>query len=189
LFAITGMTANRVSGNLMSLGAIDFGIIVDGAVIVVENALRRLGLAQQRLNRILTTKERLSEVFDSTREVFNPAVFGVLIIMLVYLPIFALSGVEGKMFHPMAFTVVFALLGALIFSMTFVPAAIAIFVTGKVSHQENRIMRGARSVYEPLLTFSLKKPLLVILVALSIFIVALYQATRMGAEFLPQLDE
>lgn len=189
LFAITGMTANRVSGNLMSLGAIDFGIIVDGAVIVVENALRRLGLAQQRLNRILTTKERLSEVFDSTREVFNPAVFGVLIIMLVYLPIFALSGVEGKMFHPMAFTVVFALLGALIFSMTFVPAAIAIFVTGKVSHQENRIMRGARSVYEPLLTFSLKKPLLVILVALSIFVVALYQSTKMGAEFLPQLDE
>lgn len=189
LFAITGMAANRVSGNLMSLGAIDFGIIVDGAVIVVENALRRLGLAQQRLGRLLTTKERIQEVFESTREVFNPAVFGVLIIMLVYLPIFALSGVEGKMFHPMAFTVVFALLGALIFSMTFVPAALAIFVKGKVSHGENRIMRGARRLYEPLLNASLKRPVLIIVVGLSLFAGSIYQASKMGSEFLPQLDE
>jgi cobalt-zinc-cadmium resistance protein CzcA len=189
LFAITGMAANRVSGNLMSLGAIDFGIIVDGAVIVVENALCRLGLAQQRLGRLLTTKERIQEVFESTREVFNPAVFGVLIIMLVYLPIFALSGVEGKMFHPMAFTVVFALLGALIFSMTFVPAALAIFVKGKVSHGENRIMRGARRLYEPLLNASLKRPVLIIVVGLSLFAGSMYQASKMGSEFLPQLDE
>ncbi|OZB04364.1 MAG: CusA/CzcA family heavy metal efflux RND transporter [Idiomarina sp. 34-48-12] len=189
LFAITGMAANRVSGNLMSLGAIDFGIIVDGAVIVVENALRRLGLAQQRLGRLLTTKERIQEVFESTREVFNPAVFGVLIIMLVYLPIFALSGVEGKMFHPMAFTVVFALLGALIFSMTFVPAALAIFVKGKVSHGENRIMRGARRLYEPLLNASLKRPVLIIVVGLSLFAGSMYQASKMGSEFLAQLDE
>lgn len=189
LFAITGMTANRVSGNLMSLGAIDFGIIVDGAVIVVENGLRRLGLAQKRLGRLLTTGERLQEVFESTREVFNPAVFGVLIIMLVYLPIFALSGVEGKMFHPMAFTVVFALLGALIFSMTFVPAALAIFVKGKVKHEENRIMRGARRLYEPLLNLSLKHPVLISVVAFSLFAGSLYQASRMGTEFLPQLDE
>ncbi|RUO33782.1 efflux RND transporter permease subunit [Aliidiomarina soli] len=189
LFAVTGMTANRVSGNLMSLGAIDFGIIVDGAVIVVENALRRLGLAQKRLGRLLTTKERLNEVFESTREVFNPAVFGVLIIMLVYLPIFALSGVEGKMFHPMAFTVVFALLGALILSMTFVPAAIAIFVKGKVNHDENRIMRGARRLYEPLLRGTLKQPLLIIVIGFSLFIGSLYQASKMGTEFLPQLDE
>jgi len=189
LFAITGMAANRVSGNLMSLGAIDFGIIVDGAVIVVENALRRLGLAQQRLGRLLTTEERLQEVFDSTREVFNPAVFGVLIIMLVYLPIFALSGVEGKMFHPMAFTVVFALLGALIFSMTFVPAALAIFVKGKVSHGENRIMLVARRLYEPLLNTSLKRPVLIVIVGLSLFLGAIYQASKMGTEFLPQLDE
>ena len=189
LFAITGMAANRVSGNLMSLGAIDFGIIVDGAVIVVENALRRLGLAQQRLGRLLTTKERIQEVFESTREVFNPAVFGVLIIMLVYLPIFALSGVEGKMFHPMAFTVVFAMLGALIFSMTFVPAALAIFVKGKVSHGENRIMRGARRLYEPLLNASLKRPVLIIVVGLSLFAGSMYQASKMGSEFLPQLDE
>lgn len=189
LFAVTGMTANRVSGNLMSLGAIDFGIIVDGAVIVVENALRRLGLAQKRLGRLLTTKERLNEVFESTREVFNPAVFGVLIIMLVYLPIFALSGVEGKMFHPMAFTVVFALLGALILSMTFVPAAIAIFVKGKVNHDENRIMRGARRLYEPLLRVTLKQPLLIIVIGFSLFVGSLYQASKMGTEFLPQLDE
>lgn len=189
LFAVSGMTANRVSGNLMSLGAIDFGIIVDGAVIVVENALRRLGLTQKRLGRLLSTKERLSEVFESTREVFNPAVFGVLIIMLVYLPIFALSGVEGKMFHPMAFTVVFALVGALILSMTFVPAAIAIFVKGKVNHEENRIMRGARRLYEPLLKISLKQPVFIVLLGFGLFIGSVLQASKMGTEFLPQLDE
>ncbi len=189
LFAISGMVANKVSGNLMSLGAIDFGIIVDGAVIVVENALRRLGNAQQRLGRVLTTKERLIEVTQSTREVFNPAVFGVLIIMLVYLPIFALSGVEGKMFHPMAFTVVAALLGALIFSVTFVPAAVAIFVRGSIKHGENRLMRGARKLYQPLLKLSLKLPVLVILIAFGLFSASLFQANRMGTEFLPQLDE
>ena len=189
LFAISGMVANKVSGNLMSLGAIDFGIIVDGAVIVVENALRRLGNAQQRLGRVLTTKERLIEVTHSTREVFNPAVFGVLIIMLVYLPIFALSGVEGKMFHPMAFTVVAALLGALIFSVTFVPAAIAIFVRGNIKHGENAIMRAARKVYQPMLKQTLKLPVVIILLGFGVFAASLFQASRMGTEFLPQLDE
>ncbi|ASG66363.1 CusA/CzcA family heavy metal efflux RND transporter [Idiomarina piscisalsi] len=189
LFAVSGMVANKVSGNLMSLGAIDFGIIVDGAVIVVENVLRRLGNAQQRLGRTLTTKERLIEVTHSTREVFNPAVFGVLIIMLVYLPIFALSGVEGKMFHPMAFTVVAALLGALIFSVTFVPAAIAIFVRGNIQHGENRIMRAARKVYQPVLRQTLKLPEVIILIGFGLFVVSMFQASRMGTEFLPQLDE
>ena len=189
LFAISGMATNRVSGNLMSLGAIDFGIIVDGAVIVVENALRRLGLAQQRAGRLLTAKERFEEVYQGAREVFNPATFGVLIIMLVYLPIFALTGVEGKMFHPMAFTVIFALLGALLFAMTFIPAAIAIFVRGKVKHEDNRIMRGARKLYEPGLRFALKQPVLVILVAVMLFAATLFQASRMGSEFIPQLDE
>ncbi|ATZ72599.1 CusA/CzcA family heavy metal efflux RND transporter [Idiomarina sp. X4] len=189
LFAVSGMVANKVSGNLMSLGAIDFGIIVDGAVIVVENALRRLGIAQQRLGRVLTTKERLIEVTHSTREVFNPTVFGVLIIMLVYLPIFALSGVEGKMFHPMAFTVVAALLGALIFSVTFVPAAIAIFVRGNIQHGENRIMRAARKVYQPVLRQTLKLPVVIILIGFGLFAVSMFQASRMGTEFLPQLDE
>jgi len=178
LFAVSGMVANKVSG-----------IIVDGAVIVVENALRRLGIAQQRLGRVLTTKERLIEVTHSTREVFNPAVFGVLIIMLVYLPIFALSGVEGKMFHPMAFTVVAALLGALIFSVTFVPAAIAIFVRGNIKHGENRIMRAARKVYQPVLRQTLKLPVVIILLGFGLFAVSMFQASRMGTEFLPQLDE
>jgi cobalt-zinc-cadmium resistance protein CzcA len=189
LFAITGMTSNRVSGNLMSLGAIDFGLIVDGAVIVVENSLRRLGLAQQQHGRLLTLQERLKEVAVATREVFRPAVFGVLIIMLVYLPIFALTGVEGKMFHPMAFTVVAALLGALIFSVTFVPAAIAILVTGNVREQENTVMNKARQLYLPILKTSLNNAPLVMLTALLLVLGSAFQASRMGSEFLPQLDE
>ena len=189
LFAISGMVSNRVSGNLMSLGAIDFGLIVDGAVIVVENALRRLGMAQQRLGRLLSLEERLKEVMGSTKEVFRPAVFGVFIIMLVYLPIFALSGVEGKMFHPMAFTVVAALLGALIFSVTFVPASIAIFVRGKVHEEENRVMKKARELYTPLLNLSLNKPIILVSIATVLVIASGLQASRLGTEFLPQLDE
>lgn len=189
LFAITGMVSNRVSGNLMSLGAIDFGLIVDGAVIVVENALRRLGLAQQRLGRLLTLPERLTEVIDSTREVFNPAVFGMFIIMLVYLPIFALSGVEGKMFHPMAFTVVAALIGALLFAVTFVPAAIAIMVTGKVAEGENPLMRFARWLYQPVLKLSLRLPLLIVLAATLFVSLTIHYGSKLGSEFLPQLDE
>ena len=189
LFAITGMVSNRVSGNLMSLGAIDFGLIVDGAVIVVENTLYRLGLAQQRLGRLLTLDERLQEVMTGTKEVFRPAVFGVFIIMLVYVPIFALSGVEGKMFHPMAFTVVAALLGALIFSVTFVPAAVAILVRGKVHEQENRLMVKLRQCYAPLLNLSLKQPIILVSFAVVLVIASALQASRLGTEFLPQLDE
>lgn len=189
LFAVTGMVSNRVSGNLMSLGAIDFGLIVDGAVIVVENALRRLGIAQQRVGRLLTLQERLQEVADSTREVFNPAVFGVLIIMLVYLPLFALGGVEAKMFEPMAFTVVAALTGALILAVTFVPAAVAIFVRGNIQHKENILMRGARLVYTPFLGFAMKLPLIVSLTALIFVVWVGSLSTRMGTEFLPKLDE
>jgi len=189
LFAITGMVSNKVSGNLMSLGAIDFGLIVDGAVIVVENALRRLGLAQQRLGRFLCLQERLAEVIESTREVFNPAVFGMFIIMLVYLPIFALSGVEGKMFHPMAFTVVAALTGALIFAVTFVPAAVAVLITGRVAEQENPIMRVARWIYRPLLSLSLRLPFIIVLLATLMVSITVYYGSRLGSEFLPQLDE
>jgi len=189
LFAITGMAMNRVSGNLMSLGAIDFGIIVDGAVIVVENALRRLGLAQKKYGRLLTLQERLLEVTESTKEVFRPAVFGMLIIMLVYLPIFALTGVEGKMFHPMAFTVVAALLGALLFSITFVPAAVAILVKGKVNEEENFVMTKARQLYQPLLKASLKNSPVVFIAATILVSLTAYQSTRLGSEFLPQLDE
>ncbi len=189
LFAISGMAANRVSGNLMSLGAIDFGVIVDGAVIVVENALRRLGDAQHARARLLSLEERIKVVFDSTKEVFRPAVFGVLIIMLVYLPIFALSGVEGKMFHPMAFTVVAALVGALLFSVTFVPAAVAIFVRGRVSEKENLVMAKARAVYEPILSFSLKRPAILLLAALALIGFTAFESQKLGREFLPQLDE
>ncbi|MBY5991314.1 efflux RND transporter permease subunit [Ferrimonas balearica] len=189
LFAVTGMAANRVSGNLMSLGAIDFGLIVDGAVIVVENCLRRLGLAQHDRGRLLTLEERLKVVFEATQEVFRPAVFGVLIIMLVYLPIFALSGVEGKMFHPMAFTVVAALAGALIFAITFVPAAIALFVRGRVQEKENALMAGARRLYQPVLSLALRHSWAPIALALVMVAISVQQFRQMGSEFLPQLDE
>ncbi len=189
LFALTGMAANRVSGNLMSLGAIDFGLIVDGAVIIVENSLRRLAGAQHRLGRLLDRDERFREVFEATREVFRPSLFGVLIIMVVYLPIFALTGVEGKMFHPMAFTVVAALLGALLFSVTFVPAAVALWVRGPVREGDNRLMRGALNLYRPLLDGALRRPAPVLVAALLAVIGSALLATRLGSEFLPQLDE
>ena len=189
LFGFSAMTTGRVSGNLMSRGAIDLGLIVDGAIIIVENALRRLGLAQKRLGRSLSLSERLEEVFQGTREVFRPAVFGLFIIMIVYLPIFALSGVEGRMFHPMAFTVVAVLLGALLFSMTFVPAAVAILVRGQIKEHDNRVMRATRQAYAPVLALSQRHPLLVSILALLVIGTGTWQATRLGTEFLPQLDE
>jgi heavy metal efflux system protein len=189
LFTITGMVGNRVSGNLMSLGALDFGLIVDGAVIIVENCLRRLGVAQKQTGRLLNRTERLRTVFEATSEVIRPSLFGVFIILAVYLPIFTLTGVEGKMFHPMAFTVAFALTGALILSLTFVPAAVALMVTGKVSEHENWLMRGARNVYEPLLRYALNARALVVSAAVLLVVAAGVLASRMGSEFLPTLDE
>lgn len=189
LFAISGMAINNVSGNLMSLGAIDFGLMVDGAVIVVENCLRRLGLAQQRNGRLLSLDERLTEVYQATREVFTPAVFGVLIIMLVFLPIFALSGVEGKMFHPMAFTVIAALAGAVILAITFVPAAIAIVVGGKVSAKDSALLRGLKHGYSVLLRQSLRYSVLFISTAVLVVIAVFWQGSKLGTEFMPQLDE
>jgi len=189
LFAISGMAANKMSGNLMSLGAIDFGLIVDGSVIVVENCLRQLGLAQHRQGRLLNLKERSAVVLAATKEVMTPAMFGVFIIMLVYLPIFALSGVEGKMFQPMAFTVIAALLGALILAITFIPASIALFVSGKISEKENALMLALRKAYQPLLVLSIKTPIVVSIAAVLLMSAALWQATKMGSEFLPQLDE
>ena len=187
LFAITGMAANRVSGNLMSLGAIDFGLIVDGAVIVTENALFRL--SQKSSESGLDLKERLQVVIESTKEVVQPAVFGILIIMLVYLPILTLEGVEGKMFQPMAFTVVAALLGAMIFTVTFIPAMIAIFVTGKVKQKENILVSSVRFVYQPLLRFSLKLPIVVVLIAVGLFAFSVTKVSKIGMEFMPKLDE
>lgn len=189
LMTITGMVENRVSGNLMSLGALDFGLIVDGAVIIIENCIRRFGIAQNQLGRLLTREERFKLTAEATTEVIKPSIFGVIIITVVYLPIFSLTGVEGKMFHPMAFTVVMALLSALILSLTFVPAAVALFITGKVKEKENRVIRGAKRGYEPALRWSLRYPLTVITAAIVLVVVSLFAASRMGAEFIPNLDE
>lgn len=189
LMTITGMVENKVSGNLMSLGALDFGLIVDGAVIIIENCLRRFGLAQHEKGRLLTKDERFSLAASATAEVIKPSIFGILIITIVYIPIFALTGVEGKMFHPMAFTVVAALLSALVLSLTFVPAAVAIFVKGKVEEKDSFIIRGAKKGYEPLLKLSLRHPLPVVLMAIVLVVLSLFTASRMGAEFIPSLDE
>lgn len=189
LFTFTGMFTNKVSANLMSLGALDFGIIVDGAVVIVENAIRRLAHAQQRHGRLLTRSERLHEVFAAAKEARRALIFGQLIIMVVYLPIFALTGVAGKMFHPMAFTVVIALLGAMILSVTFVPAAIALFVTGKVKEEENFVMRGARRVYAPVLDWVMARRPLVFGLAVLTIVASGAVASRMGSEFIPSLSE
>ncbi|MCJ1886631.1 CusA/CzcA family heavy metal efflux RND transporter [Pseudomonas sp. LA21] len=189
LFTFTGMFSNRVSANLMSLGALDFGIIVDGAVVIVENAIRRLAHAQQHHGRMLTRSERLHEVFAASKEARRALIYGQLIIMVVYLPIFALTGVEGKMFHPMAFTVVLALLGAMILSVTFVPAAIALFITGKVKEEENLLMRGARRAYEPVLDAVMARRAWVFAGAAVLVVLSGLLASRMGSEFVPSLGE
>jgi cobalt-zinc-cadmium resistance protein CzcA len=189
LFTFTGMVSNKVSANLMSLGALDFGIIIDGAVVIVENCVRRLAHAQAAAGRSLTRNERFHEVFLASREARRPLLFGQLIIMVVYLPIFALTGVEGKMFHPMAFTVVAALLGAMILSVTFIPAAVALLIGDKVSEKENRLMGWARRGYAPMLDFSLKNAPLVLSFAGVAVVLSALLLTRMGSEFVPSLNE
>ena len=189
LFTFTGMVSNKVSANLMSLGALDFGIIIDGAVVIVENCVRRLAHAQAVAGRPLTRNERFHEVFSAAKESRRPLLFGQLIIMVVYLPIFALTGVEGKMFHPMAFTVVAALLGAMILSVTFIPAAVALLIGDKVSEKENRLMLWAKRGYAPMLDqVMLNKPLVLTVAAVAVILSALL-ATRMGSEFVPSLNE
>jgi len=189
LFTFTGMVAYKVSANLMSLGALDFGIIVDGAVVIVENCVRRLAHAQEHHRRPLTRAERFHEVFAAAREARRPLLFGQLIIMVVYLPIFALSGVEGRMFHPMALTVVLALLGAMILSVTFVPAAVALFMGNKVSEKENRLMLWAKRRYEPLLEGALRRTPLVLAGATLFVVLCGVLASRLGSEFIPNLNE
>ena len=189
LFTISGMVANNVSANLLSLGALDFGIIVDGAVIIVENCIRRLSLEQQRLGRALTATERFEVVFDASKEVRRALLFGQLIIMVVYLPVFALSGVEGKMFHPMAFTVLLALLGAVFLSVTFVPAAVAMFLSGKMMEKEGAAVEWAKKIYAPALDAALANKGLTVTVAVVIVTLSLLLTTRMGSEFVPSLDE
>lgn len=189
LFAITGMVQSRISGNLMSLGAVDFGLIVDGAVVMVENILRHLAHKQKELGRSLTTTERSAEVLRSAKEVANPMFFGVLIISIVYIPILALTGIEGKMFHPMAYTVVFALVGALVLALTLMPVLCAYLLRGKVRERDSVIVRVFRAIYKPILLFSLK--FRIVIVGLSLLLVAFsaWTFTKLGAEFIPQLDE
>lgn len=189
LMTITGMLQTRTSANLMSMGALDFGLIVDGAVIIVENCLKRFGEAQHRLGRILDRRERFALAARASAEVIQPAIFGVFIITVVYVPIFALSGIEGKMFHPMALTVVIALAAAMLLSLTFVPAAVATFVTGKVAEHDNAAIAWLRRVYEPALRWSLQRRVPVVLAAVVITVLGLLGATRLGSEFIPNLDE
>ena len=189
LITVTGMVESRVSGNLMSLGALDFGLIVDGAVIIVENCLRHLAGYQRMHGSVPDLNERLRIVREATVEVIRPSVFGVIIILIVYIPIFALSGVEGKMFHPMAFTVIIALLAALVLSLTAVPASVALFVSGKVEEKENRIMQWLRNRYLPVLTFAMQNRMPVIATAIALVVLSVVQVTRMGSEFVPSLDE
>lgn len=189
LFTIAGMAEQKISANLMSLGALDFGIIVDGAVVIVENCIRRLAEAQHAKGRLLTRSERFSEVFLAAKQARRPLVFGQLIIMVVYLPIFALSGVEAKMFHPMAMAVVLALLGAIILSVTFVPAAVALFVTGEVKEKESRWMLALKQNYARLLDIAYSLKYAVAALALGILVMTAAIFTRVGSEFAPQLSE
>ncbi len=189
LMTITGMVQNRVSANLMSLGALDFGLIVDGAVIIVENCLRRFGEAQHRLGRLLTRDERFALAAGASSEVIRPSLFGVLIITAVYLPIFSLTGIEGKMFHPMAFTVVLALTASMILALTFVPAAIALFVSGRVAESDTRLMTAAKRLYGPLLGRVVAARVAVVAGAVVLVVASGLLATRLGSEFVPSLDE
>ncbi len=189
LMTFTGMVSNKISANLMSLGALDFGIIIDGAVVIVENAMRRLAHTQSLVGRNLTRQERFTEVFSAAREARRPLIYGQLIIMAVYLPIFALTGVEGKMFHPMAFTVVIALIAAMIISVTFIPAAIALFVTDRVEEKENKVMQWAKKIYTPVLDWTLINKAVVLTLAVTTIVLSSLLLTRMGSEFVPSLDE
>ncbi|MFT0546172.1 CusA/CzcA family heavy metal efflux RND transporter [Allopusillimonas ginsengisoli] len=189
LFTFTGMVTYKISANLLSLGALDFGIIIDGAVVIVENCVRRLAHAQEHHRRPLTKTERFHEVFAAAKEARRPLIFGQLIIMVVYLPIFALTGVEGRMFHPMAFTVVIALVGAMILSVTFVPAAVALFIGKRVAEKENRLMVAAKRLYAPLLDLAFKYSKIVFAVAIVVVLATGVLASRMGSEFIPSLNE
>ncbi|RKG54378.1 CusA/CzcA family heavy metal efflux RND transporter [Acinetobacter cumulans] len=189
LFTLTGMAQKNISANLMSLGALDFGIIVDGAVVIVENCIRRLAHAQQMLKRPLTQNERFKEVFLAARQARRPLIFGQLIILVVYLPIFALSGVEAKMFHPMALTVVLALVAAIILSITFVPAAVALWVKGEIKETESRWMTWLKKQYLQILNTAFHYKAVVMTFALCLLLITGLLSTKIGSEFAPQLSE
>ena len=189
LATISGMVKTGVSANLMSLGALDFGLIVDGAVIIVENSIRRLSNAQKLHGGILSREERLKVVYSATNEVIRPSLFGVFIITIVYIPLFTLTGVEGKMFHPMAATVVMALIAALVLSLTLVPAAVALFMNGKISEKESIIITTAKSVYKPLLVGAMKLRWVILAACAVLVAFSIWLATTLGSEFIPQLNE
>lgn len=189
LMLMTSMVQTQVSANLMSLGALDFGLIVDGAVIIVENCILRLADKQHHLGRLLTMEERFHAVFAATREVFTPSLVSVLVVILVNLPLLALTGVEGKMFRPMALAVIMALLAALVLSLTFVPAAVALLLTGKIEEKDNFIVRNAKRLYAPVLDAALRLRVPIAAAAVGFVVLCGVLASRMGSEFIPSLDE
>lgn len=189
LIAAIGMVQNQVTGNLMSLGAIDFGLIVDGAVIIVENCVRRLAEEQHAKGRLLTLQERLHVVFEGSKQVRSATAFGEAIITVVYLPILTLTGVEGKMFTPMAMTVIFALVGAFILSLTFVPAMVAILLRGRVKEKEVFAIRWAKTAYAPIVRFAVRTRWLVAAAAVIVFAASVVLFNSLGQEFVPRLDE
>ncbi|MCC7463920.1 MAG: CusA/CzcA family heavy metal efflux RND transporter [Gammaproteobacteria bacterium] len=189
LMLMTSMVQTGVSANLMSLGALDFGLIVDGAVIIVENCILRLAARQHHLGRLLSTSERLETVLRASREVFTPSLISVLVVVLVNLPILALTGVEGRMFRPMAMAVIMALLAALVLCLTFVPAAVALFLRGRIVEGDNRLVAGARRLYAPVLAIAIRWRALCAAGAALLVLLCGWIATRMGSEFIPSLDE
>lgn len=189
LMTAAGMLQGGISANLMSLGALDFGLIVDGAVIIVENTLRHLTERQATSDRALSLFERLDTVRGAAEEMIGPTVYGQAIIILVYVPLLSFSGIEGKMFEPMALTVILALAAAFVLSLTFVPALIAIFITSRVAEGDNGIVRRLKKSYAPLLMRTIKHPLPVMVGAALMFVVALLVFVRLGQVFIPTLDE
>src|SRR5881275_2323415 len=189
LFALTGMVKLGVSGNLMSLGAVDFGLLIDGAVVIVENVVRQLGIRQRELGRRLTSEERRELVLAASKQVANPMFFGVVVITIVYIPILALTGIEGKMFHPMAVTVMLALTGALVLSLTLMPVLCSFLLRGRIGEGDNFVIRAAKNIYEPLLRVALAARWIVVMAAIAVFAGSLWLFTRLGAEFVPKLDE
>lgn len=189
LFMLTGLVEAKLTANLMSLGAIDFGLIVDGAIVMVENIQRHIAEKQRTLGRLLTASERMAEVRRSAREVARPMFFGVTVITVVYVPILALGGIEGKMFRPMAVAVMLALVGALVLALTLMPALCSWFLRGRIDEKEGGLVRATKALYTPLLAWALRARWLVVAAALALFAAAGWRFAKLGAEFVPQLDE
>ncbi|MEO6035883.1 MAG: CusA/CzcA family heavy metal efflux RND transporter [Verrucomicrobiota bacterium] len=189
LFALIGMARFGISGNLMSLGAVDFGLIIDGAVVIVENIVRQIGQRQHKLGRSLTAEEQIHTVLAASKQVGSPMFFGVIIITVVYIPLLALTGIEGKMFHPMALTVMLALAGALLLALTLMPVLCSFLLRGNIQEGDNFIIRLVKKVYEPALNAALRLRWAVVFAAVLLFAGSVWLFTHLGAEFVPKLDE